>query len=49
MHKLGNNESLGYDNFRNETDTCIIVPLKCPSHCQYHFYHRALYVIFPYL
>ena len=28
MYKLGNNES--YNNFRNETDTSIIVRLKCP-------------------
>ena len=56
MHKPGNNGSLGYNNFRNETDTSIIklliVSLKCPSHCQFYMHiisHRALYVIFPYL
>ena len=57
MHKLGNNESLGYINFRNETDTSIIqlliVSLKCPTHCQFYMHIISIIVlymyIFPYL
>ena len=45
LHKLGNNES--YNNFRNETDTSIIVRLKCPSYCQ--FYMHIIYIIVLYM
>ena len=46
MHKLGNNESLGYNNFRNETDTSIIVRLKCPSHCQFYMHIISIAVLY---
>ena len=46
MHKLGNNESLGYNNFRNETDTSIIVRLKCPLHCQFYMHIISIIVLY---
>ena len=50
MHKLGNNESLGYNNFRNETDTSLIqsliVSLNCPSHCQFYMHIISIIVLY---
>ena len=52
MHKLGNNESLGYNNFRNETDRptsiiqLLIVSLKCPSHCQFYMHIISIIVLY---
>ena len=44
MHKLGNNES--YNNFRNETDTSIIVRLKCPSYCQFYMHIISIIMLY---
>ena len=47
MHKLGNNESYNNVTFRNETDTSIIVRLKCPSYCQLTCAgHYTAYIVF---
>ena len=43
MHKLRNNDS--YNNFRNETDTSIIVGLKCPSYCQFYMHIISIIVL----
>ena len=44
MHKLRNNES--YNNFRNETDTSIIVHLKCPPYCQFYMHIISIIVLY---
>ena len=44
MHKLGNNES--YDIFSNETDTAIIVRLKCPSYYQFYMHNISIIVLY---
>ena len=44
MHKLGNNES--NNNFRNETDTSLIVRLKCPTYCQFYKHIISIIVLY---
>ena len=44
MHKLGNNEF--FNNFRNETDTSIIIRLKCPSYCQFYMHIVSIIVLY---